>query len=95
MSVFLSFILLPLNNLIKFNNETNGNWFSYLKAKFKLKRKKSSCKKLPDHSYDKSDPRSLGVLPFDEEWELERPSKVMCCYFYYKLHILIILLFYY
>ena len=91
MGVLLSVILLPLKNLVKFNNEINGNWFGYLKAKFKLKRQKSSCKKLPDHSYDKSDPRSLGVLPFDKEWELERPSKVMHFYFYYKFHILIIL----
>lgn len=77
MGVLLSVILLPLNNLVKFSNEINGNWLSYLLAKFKLKHQKSSCKKLPDHSYDHSDPRSLGILPFDKEWELERPSKVM------------------
>ena len=84
MGVLLSVLFLPLNNLIKFNDEINGNWFGYLFAKFKLKQQKLSYQKLPNHDFNKKDPQNLGILPFDKEWELERPSKVIIIIFIFN-----------
>jgi hypothetical protein len=82
MEIAISIITLPfvyvINKFSKLNESINGNWFTYLKIlyQFFVKRKFSKGR-LELHNPDiDEDPRAVGLLPFQQEWDYECPNKV-------------------
>lgn len=55
----------------------NGNLFTYWQLARKQKNGQFSNKRFKLHDLSKTnDPRHLALIPFEEEWQLECPSKV-------------------
>ena len=71
-------IIFLVKKLIAINREINGRWISYLYNLIQLKFRNKSNTKPRFQMYDiwKNDPRHAGILPFEEEWNYELPSKV-------------------
>ncbi len=92
MEIAIFIITLPFVYVIykfsKLNGSINGNWFTYLKLwyQFFIKRKFSKGR-LELHNPDiDGDPRAVGLLPFQEEWDFECPNKVYHFCNFFKIY---------
>ena len=68
---------MSVSKLLKLHSAIKGKWITFLYALLQLKLHKRSCKPyFPKHDCMKNDAANVGVVPFKQEWENERPSKV-------------------
>ncbi len=93
MEIAISIITFPfvyvINKFSKLNQSINGNWFTYLKIwyQFVLKRNFSKGRLELHNPCIDGDPRAIGLLPFQEEWDFECPNKVCnFCNFFFQIY---------
>ena len=68
---------MSIGKLVKLHSEIKGKWITFLYALLQLKIRKRSYKPFfPKHDCMKNDAANSGLVPFKQEWENERPSKV-------------------
>jgi hypothetical protein len=62
---------------MKLHSAIKGKWITFLYALLKLKKHRESyIPYFPKHDCMKTDAENAGLVPFKQEWENERPSKV-------------------
>jgi len=68
---------MSVGKLVKLHHDIKGRWIKFLLALTQLKIRRRSIKPFyPFHDCFANDPHNVGLLPFQEEWDKERPSKV-------------------
>ncbi len=70
-------VIMSVGKLVKLHHDIKGRWITFLLALAKLKIRRRSIKPFyPFHDCFATDPHNVGLLPFQEEWDKEEPSKV-------------------
>ena len=69
--------IISVGKLVKLHSAIKGKWITFFYALLQLKKRRRSCfPYFPKHDCMKSDAENAGLVPFKQEWENERPSKV-------------------
>ena len=79
MGLVVSLLAIPLiKKIIDIHRRIDGKWFRYLQTVLYLRnrRKQNKTNRVVTHDFQKDDMRDLGVLPFEHEWEYDKPNKV-------------------